>query len=310
MNFRDVDLNLLLVMDSMLSERNVTAVARRLNISQPTVSTSLKKLREIFGDELFVRTAAGMQPTQRAVEIGKPLERVIHILKSEILGAPEFDPATSTRTFTINTTDIGEMVFIPPIITRLREFAPRASVDCVCLDPAEIVQAMATGKVDLAIGYLPELTSSSVFVQSLFEHPFVCLLREHHPILSEKLTVETYRDAQHIALVGDGHGQKKFETMIAKSGIERHIAFRSQHFMNIPFIVRDSDLVATVPKVIAVAFAHLPGIRAALPPFDIPPIPIKQYWHQKMNNDPSQTWLRRTMSDIFQGKDPTSTFRI
>jgi DNA-binding transcriptional LysR family regulator len=310
MNFREIDLNLLLVMEAMLKEHNVTSVARKLSISQPTVSLSLKKLREIFSDELFVRTAAGMQPTPKAMELGDPLRRMIDILNSEILNPPVFDPANSNRRFIINTTDIGEMVFMPPILKRLREFAPRASVECVCLGPNELARAMSEGEIDLAIGYLPELGGGSFYVQSLFEHPFVCLVRDVHPNFHGGITLKQYRDAQHIALVGEGHSQKKFETMIRKSGIDRQIAFRSQHFMNIPFIVRDSDLVATVPKVIAVAFVHLSGLQALWPPFPVPAIPIKQYWHQRMNNDAAQIWLRKTVSELFLNRDPTTDFKI
>lgn len=310
MDFRRIDLNLLLVLDALLKDRSLTSVARRLSISQPTVSYSLKKLREFFGDELFVRTASGMQPTPKSLELSAPLGRMIAILGGEILNPPQFDPSTSSRSFVINTTDIGEMVFMPPILKRLREFAPKASVECVCLEPRELGHAMGEGGIDLAIGYMPELTGSGIRVQSLFEHPFVCLMRDGHPKIRGEMTLKQYSAAQHIALVGEGHSQKKFETMIRKSGIFRQVAFRSQHFMNIPFIVRDSDLIATVPKVIAVAFAQLPGLRALWPPFAIPPIPIKQYWHHKVGNDPAQIWLRKTMSALFLNNDPTKDFKI
>ncbi|HEU0222201.1 MAG TPA: LysR substrate-binding domain-containing protein, partial [Paracoccaceae bacterium] len=138
----------------------------------------------------------------------------------------------------------------------------------------------------------------------------VCILRAGHPGIGDAMTLECYKNAHHVALVGEGHAQKKFEEMIRKSGITRRIAFRSQHFMNIPFIVRDTDLVATVPKVIAVTFAHLPGLRAVWPPFEIPRIPIKQYWHQKRGREPAQVWLRKTVSELFQNRDPTADFPI
>lgn len=110
---------------------------------------------------------------------------------------------------------------------------------------------------------------------------FVCLLREEHPLLAGGLSQQGYSCVQHIGLVGEGHGQRKFEERILKSGVARHIVFRSRHFMNIPFIVRDTDLIATVPKVIAVAFIGTPGLRAVAPPFAIPPIPIRQYWSER-----------------------------
>lgn len=310
MNYRGFDLNLLMVLDALLKERNATLVGQKLGVSQPTVSCALKKLREAFGDALFVRTAAGMVPTAKALDLADPVARVIAILQSEIFNAQDFDPATSHRTFVINTTDIGEMVFLPPLLKRLGTFAPYAKVECVCLEPDELAVAMNAGRIDLAIGYLPELDGGGIFVQSLFEHPFVCLARADHPHIGASLTLEQYKDAHHIELVGSGHSQQKFEAIIKKQGVARQIAFRSQHFMNIPFLVRDSDLIATVPKVIATAFAQVPGLKALRPPFDIPPIPIKQYWHQVNKNDFAQIWLRKTISDLFLGNDPTARFDI
>lgn len=310
MNYREIDLNLLLVLDAMMKEQSVTAVARRLSISQPTVSFSLKKLREILDDELFVRTGSGMQPTPRAVALSGPIDQVIRMVRDEILKPPEFDPSTSDRRFVLNATDIGEMVFLPPLLKQLREFAPQASIECVCLDPHALAQALSDGTVDLAIGYMPELTGGGLYTQRLFEHPFVCLVSDAHPMLKDGITLEQYARANHIALVGEGHSQQKFEKMIEASGIRRRIVLRSQNFMNIPFIVRDSELLATVPKVIAAAFAHMSGLAAFWPPFKLPAVPIRQYWHQRMHNDPAQVWLRQTVSRLFLNNDPTTGFMV
>ncbi|MGV7216012.1 hypothetical protein [Bradyrhizobium sp. UFLA05-112] len=141
---------------------------------------------------------------------------------------------------------------------------------------------------------VPELTGGAIRVQSLFEHPFVCLVRENHPDFGRKMTLRQYSQARHIGLVGEGHSQRKFETMIKKSGIERNIAFRSQHhFMNIPFIVRDSDLVATVPKVIAVAFENLSGLRALWPHFRFRTFPSSSIGTKKSLATPHRSGCER-----------------
>jgi DNA-binding transcriptional LysR family regulator len=310
MNFHNLDINLLLVLDALLKERNVTLAAQKLSVSQPTVSFSLKKLREAFGDELFVRTASGMQPTPVAEGLADPLTRMFDILKTEILSRQEFDPAASARTFVINTTDIGEIFFLPPILHRLRAYAPHAVVQCVCLPQHEAAQAMSSGAVDITIGYIPELKGSSIFVQRLFEHPFTCLVREGHPGIPGPITLAQYRTAEHIALVGEGHDQKRFETMIGKAEIARRVTFRSPHFSTIPFIVRDTDLIATIPKVIPYLFAEIKGLRVMPVPFALPPIPIKQYWHQKANADPAHAWLRQNIADLFLNKDPTTSMAV
>ena len=301
-----IDLNLLPLLDALLKERSVSAVAERLGVSQPAVSAGLKKLRETFADELFVRVGKGMQPTPKALALGAPVQKMLELVETEMLAPPSFEPATSTRRFVINTTDIGEMVFMPKILHLIGRLAPGISLACTCLGARELRAAMAAGEVDLAIGYLPDLVGNSLYTQGLFEHPFVCIARSDRPVIGELPTLEAYTRAEHVGLVGEGHSQKKFEAIIKRAGIERRIVFRSQHFMNIPFIIRETNLVATLPKVIAVAFAHLPGLRVCKPPFELPAVPIRLYWHQKLHNDPAQIWLRRNICDLFQNKDPTA----
>jgi hypothetical protein len=125
MNFRDLDLNLLLVLKALFEERSVTAVARRLKVSQPTVSSSLSKLRLVLVDELFVRTATGMQPTARAEELHEPLRQIIETIEREILRSTAFAPSNTTQTFTVPVSDIGELVLVPPVLARLRAVAPQ-----------------------------------------------------------------------------------------------------------------------------------------------------------------------------------------
>lgn len=305
MDFRSLDLNLLLVLDAMFRLRNTTHVARELAVSQPTVSLSIKKLRDFFGDELFVRNAFGMQPTQRMTELAEPVARMVSLLRDEIMAPAGFDPASSGRRFVINVADVGELAVVPGLMSKLRDYAPNASVETVTLRPDDLQHALNERKVDLAIGYLPELGSAGIMVQSLFDHPFVCLVREGHPTIRDKLTLELYRDASHIALVGEGHSQKYFEAMIRKAGIERRIVFQSLYMTNVPFVVRDSDLVATVPRAIPFVFQELKGLRTIRPPVELPKIPIKQYWHRNMQNDAGHRWLRQTIGDMLIDADPT-----
>lgn len=307
MNLKQLDLSLLIIFDTLLKERNVSAAANKLATSQPTISYALKKLRYALEDELFIRSGGEMVPTPRALELESPIQKLIEILDTEVLGKESFDPATFKKTFVINTTDIGEIFFIPPLLNRLQKLAPHVQIECVCLESRTLIKAMGAGEVDLAIGYLPDIGGTNLYVQGLFEHPFVCLAREDHPLIgAHPLTLSAYTNARHIALVGEGHSQKKFEAMIEYAGISRQIAFRSQHFMNIPFIVRDSDLIATVPKVIAFAHQHFPGIKAYPPPFDLPAVPVKQYWHQRHHKTPAQIWFRHMVAELFLDQDPTT----
>ncbi|WP_105373378.1 LysR family transcriptional regulator [Neorhizobium huautlense] len=305
MDFRSIDLNLLLVLDAMFRLRSATLVARELLISQPTVSFSLRKLREYYEDELFIRTAAGMQPTPRMSELADPVARMIGLVNEEILKTQTFDPAQSARSFVINMSDIGEIAFGPKLLKRLQAFAPGARIEIKTLTPDALTEALSLQKVDLAIGYHPELSGSNIMVQSLFEHPFVCLVRADHPAIHAELTLDLYRNADHIALVGEGHAQTHFEMMIRKTGIERNIAFQTPYFMNVPFLIRETNLVATVPKAIPYMFKEIGGLRVFKPPIELPLIPVKQYWHRSVQKDPAQIWLRRTVGELFLNRDPS-----
>ncbi|MBT0960683.1 LysR family transcriptional regulator [Denitromonas iodatirespirans] len=303
-----LDLDLLHIFDAMLRDQSVTLAAERLNTSQPTVSYGLKKLRETLGDELFVRTVRGMEPTPKALALAGPVRQMLHILERDFLNPPGFDPKSSERVFTINTTDIGEIAFLPHLMTRLRETAPMVSIKSVCLPTRELAQALADGVVDLAIGYQPDLPEGNIFVQRLFEHPFVCLVRDGHPHIRTGLTLEQYTAAEHMAVLAEGHHQKHIEALINKSVPKRRVTLWTQLCVNAAFIVRDTDVVATVPRAIGFIFAQWMKLRVFPPPLRIPEVPINQYWHSKFNRDPALVWLRRTLAELFIANDPTVDF--
>jgi len=305
-----LDLNLLVVFEAMMELRSVTGVAEKLAISQPNVSYALKKLRSLFGDELFIRSARGMKPTAKALEVQRPIDEVLGILRNELLSPAVFVPEESRRNFVINMTELGEFSFLPAMLKYFASAAPSLTIEPVCLGAQELLDALRDGQVDLALGYFPEITARTVYAQTLMKHPFICLAREDHPATRSGFSIEDYEQAEHIALIGEGHSQRRFEDQISKGGIARRIKLRSRNYMSIPFIVRDTDLIATVPKIMAVACTGLPGLRAFMPPFPIDPIPITQYWTERQKNDPGQIWLRRTVASLFLDKDPTSGIQL
>jgi len=302
-----LDLNLLIVFEMLLKLRSVTAVSAQLSISQPNVSYALKKLRLAFGDELFIRSTGGMQPTAKALALREPVERMMTILRTEVLSPVPFVPAQSQRSFIINMTDLGELTFLPRLLEHFRVVAPGLAVETTCLGAQELLDAMREGRIDLALGYFPELTAQTILCQTLAKHPFVCLAREGHPLTAQGLSLAGYSAADHVGLIGEGHAQRRFEERIARSGVQRRIALRSRNFMSIPFIVRQTDLIATVPKMVAVVCTGMKGLQVLRPPVDIDPIPITQYWTERQQNDPGQVWLRRTVTQLFLDNDPTQS---
>ena len=216
MNYREIDLNLLMILDAMYDAGSTTLVAERLKVSQPTVSFSLGKLRDVFGDELFVRHGASMQPTPLAQSIREPVRRVIETVRFDILRERAFDPASAERTFSLSASDIGELVFLPLLLERLRVSAPKLNLRSLTMPPAELRQAMTTGGVDLAIGYFPDLTGAGFFQQKLFEHAFTCLVRADHPTIGDRISMKQFLAADHVVVMQEGRSQEIAERRMAE----------------------------------------------------------------------------------------------
>lgn len=305
MDYRRLDLNLLLVLDVLFVEGSVSETAKRLGTSQPTVSSALGKLRQFFGDELFIRGDGRMRPTPRAEALRDPIRKMVATLRDEILQAPVFDPTTSTLTFTIAMSDIGELVFLPRILKSFARDAPRVQIRVISMKFDELETAMADGLVDLALGYFPDFTGSAFYEQKLFDHPFVCIVRSDHPRAEQDLTLERFLSLDHAVVAQEGRSQEIFENRMRELGLERRIILRSQHFMSVPLLVANSDLITTVPRAVGRAYARMADIKLLAPPLEIPPIVLKQFWHKRVHVDPAVTWLRKTVSSLFLNSDPS-----
>lgn len=306
MDLRRLDLNLLLVLDALFDEQSVTGAARRLKLSQPTVSVSLAKLRTALDDELFVRGANGMAPTPRALRLREPVRRIIDTVIGEILPAERFDPLTVQRPFTLSLSDIGEMIFLPKLINHLRQACPNAQVISVSLRPDELAQALETGQVDLALGYFPDL-KAGIHQQGLFDHAFTCLVRRGHPRVARgRLDWETFLALDHMVVSAEGRSQEIFERTMQGQSATRRIALRTPHFMSAPLIIAKSEMVITVPRAVGQVWAERADLQLLDPPIEIPAIPLKQFWHRRFNEDGRLAWLRTIVANLFLGRDPSN----
>lgn len=293
------DLNLLPVALAIFEERSVSAAAARLGMSQPGVSVALNKLRKALGDPLFVRTSRGMDPTPRALSLISPTRDILQRLQTEVLASEQFNPATTTRRFTVALSDIGEMTFLPRLLERLRSVAPGASITSVSMAPAELAMAIEHGEVDLAIGYFPDLKKRNFFQQRLFSHSFICLLSATHAHTASTMTLPEFLALGHAVIKAEGRSQELFEQLLVRLGIERRIVLSTPHFMSIPFLIASSDLVATVPRAVGESFAQFAAIKLVEPPLDIPRFDLKQHWHRKFARDGANTWLRSVVAELF-----------
>jgi len=305
MDIRRLDLNLLLVLDALFETGRVSAVARNLRVSQPSVSFALAKLRGFFNDELFVRTGSGMRPTPYALRLRDPIRDAIELINREILFEPTFDPALSDRCFVVCTSDIGELVFLPPLLRAFRARAPRASLRCIAVPHEMMEDVLERGHIDVALGYFPDLRSAALRSEDLFSHPFTCLVRRDHPTIRDEITRDQFLAADHLVVSQPGRSQEIFELVVAEMGLRRRILLHLPHFLSVPYFIATTDMIAIVPHAVGKAFAEWHDLRSLPPPVEIPTIPLKQHWHRLTLNDRALLWFRTLISETFKDRDPS-----
>jgi DNA-binding transcriptional LysR family regulator len=297
------DLNLLPIMVALYDELNVSGAGRRLGMSQPSVSKALRRLRETFDDPLFVRGPSGLVPTPRAHAIVRAARPHLKHLQEHLLEEEAFDPATSLRPITLAISDIAEMAFYPSIIAHFRQHAPGCRVSTVSLPSNDLAGGLECGDIDLAAGYLPSLLRRNFRSRLLSRHGFACLLRDGHALWKPRLTPADYEAADHIVVRHPGSSQDVLEQFLRRKRLTLNAPVHASHAMSVPFIVMDSDLVATLPYAVATRFASLsPSVRAALPPFDLP-YELKLHWHRRFDKDPRSVWIREQMASIFENHE-------
>src|ERR1700752_3892196 len=247
MELNDIDLNLLVIFERLLVEGRVSRVADGLGVSQPAVSNALARLRKLLGDELFLPTPRGMQPTPFAEQLAEPVGHALGTIRGALNKRNSFDPASSERAFRIGMTDIGEIYFLPPLMEELLRVAPAVAVSTVRNHTVKLRDEMEAGHVDIALGFLPGL-KAGFFQRRLFRHRYVCLFRKGHPLDKRKMSLGEFSQADHVVVVSEGTGHGKVDEQLERAGIKRKVRLTVPHFVAVGHILHSTDMVATVPE--------------------------------------------------------------
>ncbi len=298
MELHQIDLNLLVLFNELVTERRVSKVAETLGVTQPAVSNSLAKLRRLFGDELFLRTTSGMVPTAFAEQLAEPVGNALAMILRGLNQQSAFDPAKIKRFMTIGMTDIGEIVFLPSLVKRLAQEAPGVTLNTVRNTAVNLRDDMESGKVDLAIGLLPQL-KAGFFQRRLFRQRYVCLLRRDDRLDKKKFTLADFRNAEHLVVVSAGTGHGKVDELLERAKIQRVVRLSVPHFVGVGHILQSSDLVATVPERLAQYLIEPFGLTYFPHPVRLPEVSINAFWHAKMHRSPANQWLRGVVLDMF-----------
>lgn len=303
MELARLDQNLLLVFHHLLREKRVSAVATVLGMSQPAVSSALGRLRSSLGDELFLRTQRGMAPTPYALQLAEPVAAALDGLQQALNVRASFDPTTSQRSFTLAMTDVGEMYFLPVLMDALAGAAPGVTLHVVAVTSASLKDDMASGRTDLALGLLPQL-QAGFFQQALFRQPYVCLMRESHPLATAtSLSLRDFADASHVRVVAAGTGHGRIDEAISEAldrqGLQRRFRLTVPHYVALGDVLGHSDLIATVPERFAQRVTGPFALTTRALPLAVEGSAIHQFWHARLHKDPGHQWLRELVAQCF-----------
>ncbi|MFT5483504.1 MAG: DNA-binding transcriptional LysR family regulator, partial [Halieaceae bacterium] len=296
MDINRIDLNLLVYLDVLLRERNVTKAANQLNLSQPAMSNGLRRLRDLFGDPLLVRTSEGMQPTERALTLEPIVREALNVVDRLVLPNTEFAPESAERVFRIMASDYAESTLLPGLLTRLRAEAPRVSLDI--LTPSDVsFLDVERGKIDMVINRFDSMPQS-FYQTTLWHDSFACLLSSDNP-LKDNFTLDNYLAADHVWVsktgMGVGVGVDPADVQrlgwvdgaLNKIGKKRRISVFTRHYQSAMLLAETHDLVVTLPRRAADLQSANPRLVIKEPPFEIPPLQLQMAWSPLLQKNPA-----------------------
>jgi DNA-binding transcriptional LysR family regulator len=296
MDTRKLDLNLLVALEALLAERNVTRAARRLNLSQPALSAQLNRLRDIFGDPLLLPAQRGMIATARALELQEPLHRALEQVRGVVAEQASFDPATADMTFALAASDYVQYAVLMPLSLALQRDAPSVRIAWRPIDGRTIAGQMESGEVDL--GFItPETAPDALRSRKLFDEAYVCIARRNHPMVARKLDLATFASLGHLIVSPRGGGfSGPTDTALQALGHERRVGLSVASFLMAPEIVARSDMVALVPRRLVQDRAD--RLQIIEPPLPVPGFTISLVWHDRTTAHPAQRWLRERIISL------------
>lgn len=302
-DFRKIDLNLLVVLKSLLATSSVGQTAKRLGMSQPATSRALAALRELFGDPLFVKSGAKMRPTLRALELRTPLEDVLSGILRVIEPPAEFDPASSRRRFRIAGTDYSATVILPLLAGRLFHEAPHAELDILPLG-ASTFDELGSSDLDLVF-YSDNPVPSSLMAAEIYRERFACVVRSAHPIaaVGGRMSLDDYVRFAHILVTVTGGRTGPVDRELAALGLERRIAMVLPYFATAALVANTTDFILTMPRRAAQPLAEATGLTLMDPPIELGEFGFRMVWHERVHHDPAHMWLRRTIAAVMRS-DP------
>jgi DNA-binding transcriptional LysR family regulator len=297
----DVSLRDLKALALILEVGSLTRAAESMNVSQPSLSKALRRLRLHFGDPLLVRVGLSMRPTTKAVQLVEPLRSLLSASERLRSTTHDLNPAVSDREFTVLVTEVGMIELIPRLMRRLEERGPNLRLRALPLDSRPFQARHEAGEADIAIGAFPG-AAPTLRRQRLYVDRFSVVVRRGHPCLGELSEISGFRAARHIVVVASSTGHAAHRRLEKALGTEigsNSAQVRVPSFLAAAFLASRTDGVATIPGKLAETLAGDLGLELCEPPFALEPIQIDQFWHERVQQDKGHRWFRSEVFDLF-----------
>lgn len=293
MRLEGIDTHLVVALHALLAEQSVTRAARRVGITQPSMSHALAKLRAHFGDPLLVPTGRSLVLTERARALAAPVAAAISGLERVFGAAPHFEPKSAARTFRLATSDNLALFVLPRLAALLAREAPHVDVRCTSIGP-DWADALRRGEIDLKLGRV-EPTTDGLRTKLLLRESLVCVVRRGHPATRGRLTPARYASYDHLLVAPRGGDGGIVDRALATRGLRRRIAMTVPHFVVAPFVVASSDLVLTISTRVATMLAPVLGLATVACPVRVASHGLAQTWAETIDADEGHRWLRNTI---------------
>jgi DNA-binding transcriptional LysR family regulator len=288
-----IDLNLLLVFDAMMQERNVTRAGQRLGLSQPAMSHALIRLRHMLKDDLFIRSPKGMLPTPRAEEIASPLRRTLDGLQQS-LEPTQFDPSEAKRMFRIAVDNYAAIVLVAPVATRIANIAPEVTLEFRPSGTLDVLDLLDRGQLDLAIGSVAK-QGERFSGRPLMQDKFVCVLRRNHPAArGGEMTVEKFAALSHLEISSVHHATDFIDDALSRKKLARRVTLRAP-FLSAERILATSDLISVLPQRVAQKLVAYRSLEIRPLPHSSPRIATSMIWPRWLDSQPAHRWLRQNI---------------
>ena len=299
MHYKGLDLNLLVILDALLAEKNITRTGERIHLSQSATSGALARLRDFFNDDLLAQIGNKMVLTSLAEDLAEPVRAILQDIELVINRVPNFNPATSTRNFRLMMSDYAASILMPQVLPKIQQLAPRVTFELLsnAEHPTEFLER---GEVDLLI-VPPEYTSKLHPSEELFQDRYVCLVWKENPEIGDTISLEQYKNAGHVGVrLGKQQMHVFDEWFLEREGFKRRIEVVCMTFNLLPLLVVGTTRVATVPERLARSYSGQFSLKVLPTPIDIPPLYEVAQWHKYQQKDTAVNWLRRVLCNLAQ----------